>query len=678
MKLVPLRKWQGRPLQDYLSHRCVTLDLAVQTALVLLAVVLYGASLKYPFFWDDPVELGRAQTRTVVELLTNSREYLYYRPLTFIIWKALGAVGGGFDPSVFHLAQVGAHAVNAVLTYALVRRLTRHPAVAAATGCLFVVYPFSYQAVTWIAVAQVPTLSLLLGALIAYVRGRTQENAAWSWASLMLLGLALFAHESAAAFWTIFLAVDVLFLESLASSVSGGRGLKAVVGGLWPFPALHVLVSVAFIILWMGIPKNAGSVTLRCQPAVAAYLLQGLIWPAAGAIGPRLTGSLPYRSMVVIGSTVVFLSTFGLLYRRGQRLGLLGLGFLWFVAPALPVWVTRDISYVRIAPRLLYVSAPGAALIWGGLVGMPIHQSSSTGAPGKGLVWKLGAAVLTVAVVWQSAAFVADRSRMSAGAMAGIWDIVHGVQEAPSGGETLFINAPDRMSSRRIEYPIGDSLVMVMPIAVEIGEYVALHGGERVETRSLSVPHLADLERYPYQVNVRGVIPDPQNLADAIRRASVVYLAEYRSDGNVRVVQAGAVSTGEDPEAGWVSFGDVMELRDASLSPSGSIVLDWTCVNPGSPQDTVFVHVSPGPDQPPVVQADGDPLRGLWPVQMCRPGDRLRDIRTLDLETVGEGRHQVLVGMYNRGTGVRLTARDAAGTRLPDDSVVVGTWTGDR
>jgi len=673
MKLGKLQ--QRCPFRDRLSEPGVTLDVAIQAGLVLLTVVLYGASMSYPFFWDDPVELGRAQTRTAIELLTNSGDYLYYRPLTFIIWKALGALGGGFDPFVLHLVQVVAHAMNGVLVCALVRRLAQHRVVALATACLFVIYPFSYQAVTWIAVAQVPTLTLLLGALVAYHEGRSRHKPGWSWASLFLLTLALFAHESATTFCIIFLMVEVFFLQARDSLSQGGRGLRTLVSGAWPVPALHVLVSLAFTALWIGIPKDASSFALRCQPAVAAYLLQGLIWPVVGAIGPYVRGSLPFRSLVVIATTSILLGGFVLLYRRRQQLSLLGLGVLWFVIPALPIWVTRDFSYVRIAPRLLYVSAPGAALLWGGLVGLPAPQRFPSGALRKGLIWRLGAAVLTAAIVWQSIAFIVDRGRMCAGAMGAIGDIAHGVQASPAEGDTLFINVPDRLSSRRMEYPIGDSLVMVMPIAVEIGDYIALHGGERVATRSLSVPWLADLERYPYEVSVRGVIPEWQDLADAIRAAGAVYLTDYHADGTIRVVEAGAVSTAQDLAPGRVSFGDVMDLLGATLAPSGNLVLEWICSNPGGPQDTVFVHVSPGPGQPPVVQADGDPLRGLWPARICRPGDYLRDVRTLDLESVGEGQHQVLVGIYDRGTGVRLVARDAAGRRLQDDSAVVATWT---
>ena len=61
------------------------IDGLVGLGLILLAVALYGASLRYPFFWDDPVELGRAQARSVVTLFTASRDYLYYRPLTLTL-----------------------------------------------------------------------------------------------------------------------------------------------------------------------------------------------------------------------------------------------------------------------------------------------------------------------------------------------------------------------------------------------------------------------------------------------------------------------------------------------------------------------------------------------------------------------------------------------------------------
>ena len=78
-------------------------------------ILIYITSLRYPFFWVDPIDIGLAHSRSILTILTNSEGYLYYRPFAFILWKTLRAVAGRFDTLAFHLLQVVLLLINSGL-----------------------------------------------------------------------------------------------------------------------------------------------------------------------------------------------------------------------------------------------------------------------------------------------------------------------------------------------------------------------------------------------------------------------------------------------------------------------------------------------------------------------------------------------------------------------------------
>jgi hypothetical protein len=86
-----------------------------------------------------------------------------------------------------------------------------------------------------------------------------------------------------------------------------------------------------------------------------------------------------------------------------------------------------------------------------------------------------------------------------------------------------------------------------------------------------------------------------------------------------------------------------------------------------SPDETIFVHVFDANGQL-VAQADGAPLRELFPLSACQPGEQIRDIRSLALPTDA---FTLKVGVYNRTTQQRLEAIDTIGNPLIDDAVLV-------
>ena len=122
------------------------------------------------------------------------------------------------------------------------------------------------------------------------------------------------------------------------------------------------------------------------------------------------------------------------------------------------------------------------------------------------------------------------------------------------------------------------------------------------------------------------------------------------------------------------AFGGALELTAATAETSGdalAVQLDWRVAAPPPFLPAVFVHVYDATGVL-VAQSDGPPAAGLAPMELWRPGDGLRDERTLDLRALPPGGYTVAVGVYNPADGARLAA-EANGARPANDVVTVST-----
>ncbi len=86
---------------------------------------------------------------------------------------------------------------------------------------------------------------------------------------------------------------------------------------------------------------------------------------------------------------------------------------------------------------------------------------------------------------------------------------------------------------------------------------------------------------------------------------------------------------------------------------------------------TVFVHLL-GPDGQVWGQVDRAPGDGQRPTSGWLPGEVLLDRYAVPLEVgAPSGVYRVEVGLYEAATGRRLPVKDANGSPLPDDRVLL-------
>ena len=355
-----------RPLR--LTRYPLRFDLIVVAALVLLALLLYAPSLRYPFVWYDADDLLRAVKYPVATLFRGVPNYQYYRPLIFTFWKLILNLWGADSAPIFHAYLIGGHILNSVLLYALVRTLTRARSIAAIAALLFTVYPFSYQAVTWIIAHQPPSLALVLLGLLVYTKARSQMLAparrTWLFhgVALVLLIAAMLLHESAYVSAGLIILIEAyLVLTRRVSKIS-----------LWPL----VYIAATGVMYWLySAAAKSSPPQATFELSTGLYLLQGLVYPAAMLLARVCQPGSCDSVSLLLPASLVFLAVL-IIFWRWQRTLLIGLlGVLWFAGGILPMWAGRDFVYNEYAPRLLYLAGGGACLAIAAIIGSGVSAT---------------------------------------------------------------------------------------------------------------------------------------------------------------------------------------------------------------------------------------------------------------------------------------------------------------
>ena len=148
----------------------------------LLLLVLAGAFSEVGrldfVLWDDDVNVYEnpyLHPVTLRNVLWFWRQpyFSMYIPVTRTVWAGLGLVSGltsegpgikPMDPSVFHLANLAVHALNALLVFTLLRKLVANDWACCAGALLFGLHPVQVEPVAW-----VTGMKDLLGGLFALV-----------------------------------------------------------------------------------------------------------------------------------------------------------------------------------------------------------------------------------------------------------------------------------------------------------------------------------------------------------------------------------------------------------------------------------------------------------------------------------------------------------------------------
>lgn len=629
----------------------------VMSAGIVWAV--YGQALRFAFTFDDPLDLPRAEGRSVWSLFSSSEGYAYYRPIPFVLWKAFHALQGRYSEATLHGLTLAAHAAAGWLLYLLIRRLTGNHWGLLAT-ILFLTYPFSYQVVFGAHTLFHPLMTAsILASLILYLDARRLDSKRRLVVSAGFALVALWTHESGVV---------------LLPLVAGAELTVAYQRRTWRlswWPAPHAVATALFIVVWSIVPKwpaKDGWTPSSLLPN-GRYFLQGVVYPVAAQLNgwsERLRFDPVQALWPAIGVTLLLLIA---IYSAGRQgyVPLVSLGAA--LITLVPAWVVLRWSYVVDAPRLLYPASGGIAALWGLLPSLRFQRRWAA------IAWRAAAVLLIAAVTAQSLAFIALRRDM--------WvegtKLIDGVADTAAARpdqKLLFLNVPAWFAPKRQEYPTGHSGLTALPGYVDLGQAVYLHRGVKMAIESRGF--YPDLNGWKYDFNTHGQPASLEQFDELLRRVDEVYRVDMLATG-ATIVDLGALRPGTAlPAAATDRFGPGFLLAGSGIAVDGNDIaarLEWR-VSATATGDYLPVLSVRSPSGDVVARTAAYPIGGISAPRLWRIGDQVLDYPRVTLpENLPAGVYTVTVSWEEKTTRQPLGGTDASGTPLPLTGVPVGQFT---
>jgi hypothetical protein len=210
-------------------------------------------------------------------------------------------------------------------------------------------------------------------------------------------------------------------------------------------------------------------------------------------------------------------------------------------------------------------------------------------------------------------------------------------------------------------------------------DFPPIINGRAAASLSRSMPWIDQDARLngPYQVDMRGVIIQPQELYMLAAEQDALYLSRYLPDGRFQMQMGGWLQSGLAQACPLARFGADVCLHSVHILETETtyeVQSSWSTQATLPPQMTIFVHLGQ-PGQPPLAQADGDTWREMLPLSTWQPGDLIHDVRSLprlSLDEAPENSLEIRIGVYNRLDGRRLPGTLIEGQEerpLPDDAL---------
>lgn len=619
---------------------------------LLLTFVVYWPVLGFSYFHDDVYDLPRTEDVSYAELFREPLEgNRYYRPVTYAVWKAVHDVTGSYPAPLLHAVPLLCHALAGWLLYLLLVRLTgsRWALLAA---LLFLLFPFSYQALAIMGALFHPLVTvMLLGMLLLWYDGRVRGSAFRQVLAGGLAVLALWSHEYGVAALPLLLALELLLVRR-----------KQVARLTW-WLALPAAAELLFVALWLSFDRPPGNpVTARDMLDNLALWLQNMTYPVsrqavwlADLLG---VGAGPLGTLLGLMALSGALTAYWLAGRIWLGLTLLGLAALSF----LPAALTLTHGYVLSGPRLFYVVAPACAAFWGLLPGLR-----------PGLVWRAGTLALLGLAIVQSLLFIDRRLEMFEHGSAAVAGVVAAVDAEPGRGH-LIINLPAWFAQKEQEYPRGNyGMELAAPyFGLDSLVYIASGAWTNTESRALA-PRVFD---WRYYLQPHGPAVDHTELDLRLRAGVQLHTVELLPD-RVVVREPGTLRWGQPwPGAQRAIFGDSLWLLGSEVQRDGELLTistEWFAVNQLAGDYQLWYQVRRS-DGAVVAEVRDYAMGGMSPPRYWRPVDRVEDRRLLALPPAA-GALAVWAAFVSTSDGSLLPVMLPDGALLPEPWYELGPVT---
>jgi tetratricopeptide (TPR) repeat protein len=352
---------------------------ALCTVLFAGTVLLFSRGTEYGFSnYDDPryvtsnlhVQAGLTWD-SVVWAFTAAADYVH--PLTWLShmldWQVFGPMAYGH-----HLSSVIWHAVNAVLVFVILRRLTGAYWASAFSAALFAWHPLRVESVVWVTerkdVMSGFFFLVTIAAYSGFARRRDAHRPAWRfyWLALALFVGGLLSKPMMVTVPAVLLVLDFWPLRRVPFDRFAWRRWRDLLLEKAPFCALSVITAVATVKL----QQHSGAFVLdlplgarlgNAAVSVVRYLGK-FFWPVDLAVCYPHPGYWPWWTvagalLLIIGLTALAWS------RRSDRPWILA-GWIGFLTMLLPAIGIIQVGFQAMADRYTYLPILGLqiAIVW--------------------------------------------------------------------------------------------------------------------------------------------------------------------------------------------------------------------------------------------------------------------------------------------------------------------------
>jgi hypothetical protein len=628
----------------------------------LLILIVYGSALNLPFMADDYFHLPYVDQHTIVQMWQTADGLYYFRPLSFTIWKLMEPLFGYHNLIAQHALNLLLHLSNALMVAWLAGQLWstsgRGDWRRVASATLFVLYPFSYEAVPWIGSLVHPLVTfLILASVVSYAKMRATGKWRWGLISLMFTLLSPFAHENGALVVPLIVLVEVtdpIPIESL------WRRLRRV--AVWLVPLL------IWLVIWRSIPvaHGANNLTFNKPNTIVhniLYFAQGAAYPLTWTGGwlRDTVGVKDFLAAIILSAVALVIAALLQWRTRSNRRGLLP--WSWIATASLPALFFLDYLYLSAAPRTMMLSSVGVVWLWTDVVVRLADWGRSTMTRQR--VSVALAAVTCGAVLIQNYIFIQGQMRVFQMSGAVIRQAVQDTVAANDVGQAAtFINLPVWIAPPQVNYAIGQEGVVLGPAPDQLDKMITVHTGQPANIKAVRFDAIR--QAVPYYVGLLSATSDWSGLTHT---GGQVFFTRYTTE-TIVIDPVGALGEPKPSTQPMARFDDNISLLDAAatMTASGLQVSFLWQVNEPPPDDvTIFVHILDANGQL-IAQADGDPLAGSYPFSQWPKDSTVRDVRSIDAKGSGLS---VQAGVYNRASGERLKATSGEGASFADNAVPI-------
>lgn len=384
---------------------CAILAAAV---VVIYARTLYNGFVEFDdpsYIWDNPT-VNRGIDLESVKAAFFSASAANWHPMTWLShmtdWQLFGRNAAGH-----HAMSLSLHAINAVLLYVALVRMTRDPFASAACALLFAVHPLRVESVAWVSSRKDLMSGLFFFlTLLAYHRYTEKPTAGRYTLMLAMFALGLMSKAILVTVPFLLLLLDYWPLRRLGLDARENR-LRIFASRCIEKVPLLVMSALCSVFTYLA-QQSFGAVAsterftlgIRILNAAAAYLfyVQKTFVPLGLAvIYPHPGPNVPMLHVVLGVFLLLFAGLFSIVFIR--KAPYVFVGWFWFVGMLVPVIGLVQVGNQAYADRFTYLPQIGLLLVLCGSASAWIRRDPTLLATARPVVAALAGILALLSIV---------------------------------------------------------------------------------------------------------------------------------------------------------------------------------------------------------------------------------------------------------------------------------------